>query len=475
MLKRAGSGSDFSQQLRKMDVPQSEEAALIARIRELSSDSLESAIERGHLLKELNLKWHEYEAKRVGVSHQTAYKLMALVDHERMRRDDWAKPRQWTACYELLCANENIFEAMLKRGLIGYNTTARQIREFAKAFRRKFAPVVPSTELICPVKRGAKTGDNSKCLNRIVQGDCLLLIPQLEDESITAMITSPPYASQRDKFYQGVPEEDYPAWWCSIMDAVRPKLRNDGSVFVVIRSHVEHGALSDYVLKTVLAVRQSGWIQPEELIWYKNNAPPNGSIYRPRRSFEHILWFSKTRNPYVDLTAAGHPSHNIGYVGESKKTDRLGLDRRLGFSSDKLKDGKAKIKDVLQVGTNCNDKGIDHPAIYPRPLVNTLLLTFTRPGDVILEPFAGSGTTALCAAAFDRNFIAFDLEQKYVDLANKRLKSDAQTDNKLRRALAAKAIIAEERIDEETVPHKDTGLRFLSVGTWTPPIIAPRN
>jgi DNA modification methylase len=117
---------------------------------------------------------------------------------------------------------------------------------------------------------------------------------------------------------------------------------------------------------------------------------------------------------------------------------------------------------VLQVGTNRNDKGIDHPAIYPRPLVNTLLLTFTKPGDTILETFSGSGTTSLCAAAFDRNFIAFDLEQNSVDLANKRLESDATTDGKVRRALAAKKIESETRINEETVLHEDTGLYFLS-------------
>jgi DNA modification methylase len=440
-----------------------DEAPLIARIRELSADSLEAAMERGHLLKQLNLKWHEYEAKRVGLSYQTAYKLMTLVDHERMRRDDWKKPGQWTACYELLCANENVFEAMLKRGLIGYHTTARQVRAFAKAFRRQYAPA-PAQVVQMPVERRS----NDQFLNRIVQGDCLKLIPQLGDESIAAVITSPPYASQRAKFYHGVPEDEYPAWWCKIMEVIRPKLKNDGSVLVVIRSHVTDGALSDYVLKTVLAVRKSGWIQPEELIWFKTDAPPLGAVNRPRRSFEHILWFSKTGKPYLDLKAAGKPSSKLGHTGSAKKTDRLGLERRLGSSSGKLTKGKSRIRDVLQVGTSSNDEGIDHPAIYPRPLVNTLLLTFTKPGDTILEPFAGSGTTALCAAAFDRNFIAFDLEKKYVDRGNERLKSDVKQDDKVRRALAAEEMEPQTVVNEETIPLYETNLHFFHVGTWTP-------
>jgi hypothetical protein len=62
---------------------QADEPNLIARIREFSADSLESVIERGYLLKE-RLKWHEYKAKCVGISYQTAYNLMTLVGHERM-------------------------------------------------------------------------------------------------------------------------------------------------------------------------------------------------------------------------------------------------------------------------------------------------------------------------------------------------------------------------------------------------------
>jgi DNA modification methylase len=454
-----------------------DQRALIARIRELSADSLEAAIERGHLLKELGLKWHEYEAKRVGISHQTAYKLIALVDHERMRREDWTKPRQWTACYELLCANEKVFEAMRSQGLIGYDTTARQVRAFAKAFRRRCA-YAPAEAVQISVKRQRDiiSGNlgNRLFLNRIIQGDCLSFIPQLENESIAAVITSPPYASQRDKFYQGVPEEDYPAWWCTIMDAIWPKLKNDGSVLIMIRSHVNNGALSDYVLKTVLAVRERGWIQPEELIWFKTDAPPLGSINRPRRSFEHILWFSKTRRPYLDLTAAGKSSSRVGYTGGAKKTDRIGVERHLGSSSDSLRKGKSRIRDVLQVGTSRNDKRIDHPAIYPRPLVNTLILTFTRPRDTILEPFSGSGTTPLCAAAFDRNFVAIDLEEKFVDLGTKRLKADAKTDAKVRRGLAAKrlecltSIEPNWMVDEEAILHHETGLHFFDVGTSTP-------
>jgi hypothetical protein len=97
----------------KLDFRRWPEERLIARIRELSNDSLEGAIERGLILKTLNLAWHEYESKKVGISHHTAYRLIALVDHQRMHRDDWERPCQWTVCYELLQVTDKCFETML--------------------------------------------------------------------------------------------------------------------------------------------------------------------------------------------------------------------------------------------------------------------------------------------------------------------------------------------------------------------------
>ena len=70
------------------------------------------------------------------------------------------------------------------------------------------------------------------------------------------------------------------------MTALSPKMTPDGSVFLVIRPHVRDGVLSDYVLRTRLALREAGWHECEELIWLKPDAPPLGSKLRPRRAWE---------------------------------------------------------------------------------------------------------------------------------------------------------------------------------------------
>jgi hypothetical protein len=152
-------------------------------------------------------------------------------------------------------------------------------------------------------------------VNRIVCGDALTLIPTLPNRTVALALFSPPYAMQRRRQYGGVAEQDYPAWMTAIMAALRPKLTRDGSVLLVIRSHVRDGVVSDYVLRTRLALREDGWKECEELIWWKPDAPPLGSTQRPRRTWENILWFAKTPRPYIDLRAAGTFSDRIGFGG----------------------------------------------------------------------------------------------------------------------------------------------------------------
>ena len=88
----------------------------------------------------------------------------------------------------------------------------------------------------------------------LLHGDCLTQIPLLKNRSIRAVITSPPYAQQRKKHYPGWDESEYPETMVKIFDAIRRKLTKDGSILVNIRSHVKDGAVSDYVLKTRLAL-----------------------------------------------------------------------------------------------------------------------------------------------------------------------------------------------------------------------------
>lgn len=252
----------------------------------------------------------------------------------------------------------------------------------------------------------------------VICGDALMLIPKLANRSVALALFSPPYAMQRKRQYGGVAEQDYPAWMTAIMSALRPKLTGDGSVLMVIRSHVRDGVVSDYVLRTRLALREDGWKECEELVWWKPDAPPLGSKDRPRRTWEQILWFSKSAHPFIDLKANGSFSDRIGFVGSSHYTEDGAV---AAGRSLRMANGYARSSDHFIANVGGNENGLPHPAMFPPILCEKLIRAFSRKGDLVLDPFCGSGSTLLAAQRTGRKSVGFDIKREYVEIAAKRL------------------------------------------------------
>ena len=239
--------------------------------------------------------------------------------------------------------------------------------------------------------------------NQIYEIDAQTGIKYLHDASVELILTSPPYALRRARQYGGIPEQDYPDWMVSILDSVKPKLTKQASVLIVIRSHLLHGQVSDYVLKTRLAIRQDGWFEPDELIWHKGVAPPVGRIDRPRHTWEHILWYTQSKKPYCDVKAGGKPSARIGALG-------------------RYRTGTARVTDVIRTNT-IGARGVDHPAVFPLSLAQQLVQTFSPVDGLVLDPFVGSGTTCIAASLTGRHYIGFDYKETYVKLARNRVRN----------------------------------------------------
>lgn len=254
----------------------------------------------------------------------------------------------------------------------------------------------------------------------VLHGDCLDLIPGLEDGSVGLVVTSPPYAEQRSGHYEGVPETVYPEFTVSWMETLRPKLRDDGSVLIVIRPHLRHGVLNDYVLRTRLALRESGWNECEELIWYKPDAPPLGSLQRPRRTWESVLWYGRSPQPYCDLKACGRESARLGFEG-SLRFGVGGQSPLNGGQGAGRSNGVARIGDVLVAPVGENETGMDHPAVFPLALAKRLVETFSMEGDLVIDPFCGSGQTLLAARECGRRYLGIEREERYVRVALGRL------------------------------------------------------
>ncbi len=259
----------------------------------------------------------------------------------------------------------------------------------------------------------------------VLHGDCLDLIPTLEDGSVSLVVTSPPYAEQRAGHYEGIPEGDYPDFTVQWMTALASKMTPDGSVFLVIRPHLRAGILSDYVLRTRLALREAGWHECEELIWVKPDAPPLGSKLRPRRAWESILWFSRCDQPYADLKACGKVSDRLGFNGAIKFAEG-GVSEKTAWHPCVESFGKghgiARIPDVIVANVGGNEPGLDHPAVFPLTLAEQLIRTFSQAGDPVLDNFCGSGQTLLAAKGCGRRYLGIEREEKYVRIALGRLR-----------------------------------------------------
>ena len=248
----------------------------------------------------------------------------------------------------------------------------------------------------------------------LYEGDCLEVMRQLPDDSVDAVVTSPPYAMQRAKLYGGVPEDEYPDWTVAWMEQVRRILKPHGSVLINIREHIRNGEMSDYVHRTRLALREAGWIECDELIWIKPAAPPVGHPRRPRRSWERILWFAKGRQPWCNPKANGTRSRHIGVNGSGNGFTKW-LSGASGYS-----EGVARCRDWVDVSVG----GVDsrgHPAAYPVKLAKWMIRLVTPPGGTVLDPFAGSGTTLL--AAVQEGFLAIGIEREpeYCEIIRKRM------------------------------------------------------
>lgn len=263
-------------------------------------------------------------------------------------------------------------------------------------------------------------------LTEIFLGDALEVIRSFDDESIDLIVTSPPYSDSRSNTYGGIRPELYNEWFFPICQELFRVIKPSGTFILNIKEKVVNGERHTYVLEMILGLRKMGWLWTEEFVWHKKNCYPGKWPNRFRDAWERLLQFNKSRQFQMFQDEVKEP------IGDWSKTRLVNLSE-----TDKIRDiskvgsgfgknisnwvGKETVypTNVLHLATECANK--NHSAAFPYALPQWFIRLFTKPGDMVLDPFMGSGTTLLAARELHRRSIGIDIKKEYYYMVKNKL------------------------------------------------------
>ena len=270
----------------------------------------------------------------------------------------------------------------------------------------------------------------------ILIGDAKEKLKELETESIQSVITSPPYWGLRDYGHaEQIGLEKNPNEYINnmvkIFDEVLRVLKKDGTLWLNIADSYSSISDSKIGLKNkdlvgipwmlAFALRMNGWYLRQDIIWSKPSPMPEPIKDRCTKSHEYIFLLTKSSKYYFDYEAIREPRVSTGnnhQFGGKKYNDPNNLIYD-SVGSIYKSDGMRNKRDVWNVASK-PFKGA-HFAVMPELLVEPCLLAGSKPNDLILDPFAGSGTVGVVAKKHNRNFIGIELNPDYAKIANDRI------------------------------------------------------
>jgi DNA modification methylase len=299
-------------------------------------------------------------------------------------------------------------------------------------------------------------------------GDSLELLSSLPDNSISLVMTSPPFALLRKKEYGNEDQENYVKWLGEFGKLVLQKLKPDGSFVIDIGGAYQKGtptrSLYNYKV-AIYFVEVLGFHLAEDFYWYNPSKLPspiewvNKRKIRAKDSVNNVWWFSKNEFPKADVTKVLTPySERMKKLIEDPakyydpKKRPSGHDISDSFGKD---NGGAIPSNLLQISnsesnskymSNCKKVGIgSHPARFPAKLPKFFIDFLTEEGDVVVDIFGGSNTTGEVADKSDRKWLSFELNKEYCSASIFRFISDNVPESELK--AIHKKLMADNSID----------------------------
>jgi len=247
-------------------------------------------------------------------------------------------------------------------------------------------------------------------LNQILQGDCIEMMNSLPEKSVDLIFADPPYNLQLggdlhrpnntkvdacddhwDQFDSFKAYDDFSKAW---LKAARRILKDDGTIWVIGSYH--------NIFRVGVTLQDLGYWMLNDVIWRKTNPMPNFRGRRFTNAHETMIWCSKSEKA----------KYNFNYEAMKSFNDDVQM------RSDWLLpicNGGERLKD------DAGQKA--HPTQKPESLLYRVIMASSKPGDVVLDPFFGTGTTGAVAKKLGRNFIGLERESDYIKVAEKRIKA----------------------------------------------------
>ena len=243
-------------------------------------------------------------------------------------------------------------------------------------------------------------------------GDCLQLMKELSDNSIDLIVTSPPYDNLR--VYNKTLNWDF-AIFKNIANEIYRVVKDGGVVVWVVSDSTIKGSETGTSFKQALYFKDIGFCLYDTMIWRKPNpSVPTESRYY--NAFEYMFVLSKGKPNALNFIC---DRENKTYGNSYKSDSKMNPEIRKKLSKIKTVGKYSRRHNVWDIPVGVNKT--KHPAVFPLQLAVDHIKTWSNENDIILDPFMGSGTTGVACKKLNRNFVGYEINKDYFDMAQERI------------------------------------------------------
>jgi site-specific DNA-methyltransferase (adenine-specific) len=282
-------------------------------------------------------------------------------------------------------------------------------------------------------------------IDTVIVGDSWSNVKLLPSTIAQCIVTSPPYFGHREyalaeptlqslEFGHEQTPNEYVHKLANLFDELRRVLKDNGTVWLNLGDTYREQQLLGIPWRVALELQNRGWLLRSEIIWNKPNAMPSSVKNRPTTSHETIFLLAKNKDYFYDADAIREP-----HITFSEASKMRGGRNHLGKVNGTPEHGKNSGNSNLHRGRwdqafhplGRNKRTVwdvplgkfrdAHFAVFPPQLIETCILASSSEEDLILDPFMGSGTTAIVAKQHRRRFVGLELVPEYVEMSMKRI------------------------------------------------------